>query len=88
MKLSKRQLKRIIREEYSRLVNEYGSFHGAGAAEQSYAGMKGASSVPERKGHGWNEFIEYVRDGDYGSAGNFLQDLANDSASSFFENGP
>ena len=79
MKITKSQLKRIIKEEYSRLINEYGSLHGAGAAEQSYSGMKGTARMPERKGHGWNEFIEYVRDGDYGSAGNLLQDLANDS---------
>ena len=78
MKITKRQLKRIIREEYSRLVNEYGSFHGGGAADQAYDRMRGSLNRPERKAHGWMEFIEMAEAGDYDGAAGWIQGLAQD----------
>ena len=86
MKITKQQLKRIIREEYSRLMKEYfvpeklpGLARKIGQDIPRDAGrsMPGRS-MPERKGHGWNEFIEMAEEGDYDGAGEWIQDLARD----------
>ena len=78
MKITKRQLKRIIKEEYTRLINEYGAFHGQGAPEQVYQRMQNIPIIPARQGHGWMEFIEMAERGDYDSAGGWISGLAGD----------
>ena len=80
MRITKRQLKRIIREEYSRLkrqglIIEHGPFHGGHEGR----GVDLEISSPDRnKGYGWMEFIAYAEEGDYDSAGEWLQGLAAD----------
>ena len=78
MKIRKDLLRRIIREEYSRLINEYGPLHGEGAADQAVGRMRGMPSTPKRKAHGWMEFIEMAEAGDYSGAGDWIQGLAAD----------
>ena len=83
MKLSKRQLKRIIREEYTRLrrrglLREYGP-PGIGGGGNYGRGSDIERSAPsDPKGYGWMEFIGYAEEGDYDSAGEWIQGLASD----------
>jgi len=78
MKIRKDLLRKIIREEYSRLLNEYGPLDGEGAADQVIKRMRGVTASPKRKAHGWMEFIEMAEAGDYAGAGNWIQGLASD----------
>jgi hypothetical protein len=81
MKITKRHLKRIIREEYSLFMKEYYTppkLPGLASEMQ-----KDTSRPPKRRerrtsGHGWMEFIEMAEEGDYDGAGEWIQGLAAD----------
>jgi len=85
MKLSKRQLKRIIREEYSRLkrrglIREYGA---PGIGGQGNDTLGSEISHPEgpsigNRGLGWADFQALAQDGDYAAAGEWLKQYCQD----------
>jgi len=80
MKITKRQLKRIIREEYSRLkrqglIIEHGPFHGG------HEGRGVDMPIPEPRDSrivDWHDFKEAVMEGDYDSASEFLSEIGID----------
>tara|TARA_B100001094_G_C17393297_1_gene422317 strand:+ start:68 stop:412 length:345 start_codon:yes stop_codon:yes gene_type:complete len=78
MKISRRQLKRIIREA---VLNEYGAGHGP-RSHPSEEGRGSDRDLPRptsnKASGGWYDFIEMVRDGDYDSAGAWLQGMASE----------
>ena len=80
MKVTKRQLKRIIKEEYRKIIREYGppgiggqGNYGLGSEKQLPKGM----AISDR-GLGWTDFQEMAQSGDYDGAGEWLRDLFRD----------
>ena len=86
MKITKKHLKRIIREEYSRFMKEY--YTPPKASPELARKMRRLSDDQELRmkdkqdmlprSLGWNEFIEMAEAGDYDGAGNWIQGLAAD----------
>tara|TARA_B100000700_G_C15044758_1_gene857286 strand:+ start:845 stop:1249 length:405 start_codon:yes stop_codon:yes gene_type:complete len=83
MKITRKQLKRIIKEEYSKLkrkglIKESGYYGYGGHEGGSMAGHPGmGSEMPPpgpRKFTGWMEFIDMVEHQDYDSASAWLQE--------------
>ena len=74
MKISKRQLRRMLRN----VILEYGApgIGGGGNYGRGSDIERSAPSYP--KGYGWGEFIAMAEDGDYDGAGTWLQGLASD----------
>ena len=71
MRITESKLRRIIRKT----IVEHGPFHGGHEGR----GVDLEISSPERnKGYGWMEFIGYAEEGDYDSAGEWIQGLASD----------
>ena len=71
MKITESKLRSIIRKT----IVEYGPLHGGHEGR----GVDLEKSSPERnKGYGWMEFICYAEEGDYDSAGEWIQGLASD----------
>jgi hypothetical protein len=75
MKITRSQIRKIIKEA---IINEYGPQHGLGTAEQINQRLRGTPRRPERKAHGWMEFIELAQARDYDAAGNWINELASD----------
>ena len=80
MKITKRQLKRIIREA---MLNEYytppklpGLARQMGKSTQKVS--RGAQAGGKRNPHGWSEFIEAAEARDYDAAGEWISGLAGD----------
>ena len=85
MKITKRQLKRIIREEYTRLqrqgfLQEYGAPGMGGQGNDSLGSERAYSKrIPSgRRGFGWSDFQALAQDGDYAGAGQWLQEYCRD----------
>ena len=81
MRLTKRQLKRIIREEYSRLkrqglIIEHGPFHGGHEGRGSDMPLPTPRS--NVKGYGWHDFTMMASVGDYEGCSDWLEEYCLD----------
>jgi len=71
MRITETKLRRILRK----VIVEHGPFHGGHEGRDVDLDI---SSPDRNKGYGWMEFIAYAEEGDYDSAGEWLQGLAAD----------
>ena len=87
MKITKRQLKRIIREEYSRLKSKgliSEMYTGGSGDHQGHAGLgserkhSSQRSNIGKRGFGWADFQGMAQKGDYDGAGAWLKEYASD----------
>lgn len=81
MKITKRQLKQIIREEYSRLkcqglIIEHGPFHGGHEGRGS--DMPLPTPRYNNKGYGWHDFKMMASEGDWEGCSDWLEEYCLD----------
>ena len=82
MKISRRQLRRIIREYYlpPRLPRPHTpeTARVAGLGQGTTNGSRSTPAEQKRNPHGWSEFIEAAEASDYDAAGQWIAGLAGD----------